>query len=441
MLEPSQQSSQPEEEQDSEADKTAVRTVTLVREEGLEDVKGQYETISSIHIYSLSPARIQDLVTLTDIGRGLFVDTFAKQDPLENNKTYGVIQNPNVRRRKGKRPVIPTGPAPKFQAVKEEAKKSSMFPAKSSSKYTIPTTKKEGDIASRPNSRDSSTTTTTDSTKKPTLKRDASDLFKAFAKQSQQKPKSSLSRESTNQDDTKMTDTIPPADDEGESEDEAIFLDTRTTKPSTKKRSSDAQREREDKQAKLRKMMDEDDDEDEPAAPSIAKATATETEAPPITAQKGTDADVPAGDDEEDNASIAWSDSDTESKSKSESKSNDKHPTSAAQHEDEHGSELETQSAPAPNPRRRRGKRKTMKKRTVKDEEGYLVTREEAVWESFSEDEPEPVVVAKKKPIPALVKNQSGSQGKGGAAAAAAAGKGGAGKKAGNIMSFFGKKA
>ncbi len=31
-----------------------------------------------------------------------------------------------------------------------------------------------------------------------------------------------------------------------------------------------------------------------------------------------------------------------------------------------------------------------MKKKTTKDEDGYLVTKEEAVWESFSEDEPEP---------------------------------------------------
>jgi DNA polymerase delta subunit 3 len=62
---------------------------------------------------------------------------------------------------------------------------------------------------------------------------------------------------------------------------------------------------------------------------------------------------------------------------------------------------------------RRRGKRRVMKKKTVKDEEGYLgkhglalsadirlpttVTKEEAVWESFSEDEPEP---KRAKPAP-----------------------------------------
>jgi DNA polymerase delta subunit 3 len=73
---------------------------------------------------------------------------------------------------------------------------------------------------------------------------------------------------------------------------------------------------------------------------------------------------------------------------------------------------------------RRRGRRRVMKKRTFTDEEGYLVTKEEAEWESFSEDEPEI-----KKPKPS-------SQTFGGA---------GSKKKVqpkgqGNIMSFFGKK-
>ncbi|KAJ9627986.1 hypothetical protein H2203_003205 [Taxawa tesnikishii (nom. ined.)] len=70
---------------------------------------------------------------------------------------------------------------------------------------------------------------------------------------------------------------------------------------------------------------------------------------------------------------------------------------------------------------RRRGRRRVMKKKTVRDEEGYLVTKEEPAWESFSEEEPAP-----KKLKPAV-------------AAPAAKGKKGAGAKTGqgNIMSFF----
>lgn len=86
---------------------------------------------------------------------------------------------------------------------------------------------------------------------------------------------------------------------------------------------------------------------------------------------------------------------------------------------------------------RRRGKRRVMKKKTVKDEEGYLgeqspsrssniglqskVTKEEAVWESFSEDEPEPKR-ARPAPKPAATKGKPAAK-----------------KGQGSIASFFKK--
>ncbi|CAG8170719.1 unnamed protein product [Penicillium salamii] len=69
---------------------------------------------------------------------------------------------------------------------------------------------------------------------------------------------------------------------------------------------------------------------------------------------------------------------------------------------------------------RRRGKRQVMKKTTVKDEEGFLVTREEPTWETFSEDEPAPKKPAVNVPKAKASKPQGQGQG--------------------NIMSFFGKK-
>lgn len=90
---------------------------------------------------------------------------------------------------------------------------------------------------------------------------------------------------------------------------------------------------------------------------------------------------------------------------------------------------------------RRRGRRQIMKKKTVKDEEGYLgmypcrvvhdlnltlfafdstVTVEEPAWESFSEDEPAP---PKKKPAVSSAKAKPGGK-----------------PGQGNIMSFFSKK-
>lgn len=70
-----------------------------------------------------------------------------------------------------------------------------------------------------------------------------------------------------------------------------------------------------------------------------------------------------------------------------------------------------------------------MKKKTTKDAEGYLVTKEEAVWESFSEDEEPP-----KQARPAVNAGAAIKKDKGG-------GQQQQGKKGqGNIMSFFGKK-
>lgn len=96
---------------------------------------------------------------------------------------------------------------------------------------------------------------------------------------------------------------------------------------------------------------------------------------------------------------------------------------------------------------RRRGKRKIIKKKTIKDDEGYLgtcrirscigsliemltfclvVTKEEPAWESFSEDEPLPqkerTPASTASSLTAKVKRPGGKPGQG------------------NIMSFFGKK-
>ncbi|KIW33530.1 uncharacterized protein PV07_00371 [Cladophialophora immunda] len=406
MLEPSQQSSHVEEE---EPKQTPVRTVTLVREDALEGMKDEYETITSMHIYSLSPARIQDLVTLTDISRGLFTNGFED----EHNKIYGVIQNPDVRRRKGKRPAIPGG-ASKTQPAKEETKKPSFSHTKPTPKGLTSAPLVKTEEPSRPSSRDS--TSTSSSAKQPTLKRDASDLFKAFAKHGQRKSTPAATPKSASQDqDTTMNDA-----DEGESEDEALFLDTGTRKSATsKKRASDVKKEREDKAAKLRKMM-ESDDEEEAAAPSVEEATGPKNDEPP--AAKGTDAHAETKNDDGDDQ-VAWSESDTEKKQ---------------------ASKPDQDAAPT---RRRRGKRKVMQKRTFK-EDGYLVTREEAVWESFSEDEPEPPpptrAVKKETATPKSTpktqtqgSTQSQGQSQAGKAGSAAKKKAGGG---GNIMSFFGKK-
>ncbi len=75
-----------------------------------------------------------------------------------------------------------------------------------------------------------------------------------------------------------------------------------------------------------------------------------------------------------------------------------------------------------------------MKKKTVKDDEGYLITKEEPAWESFSESEPE-VVAKKQQQMPTSSAASSSAGQKGGKKAA-----GGASQGRGSIMSFFGKR-
>ena len=364
-------------------------------------MKAQYESVSSIHVYSLSPHRLQDLQSLTDVGRDLFSTVFIKEDPLLHNKNYGVIQNSGVRRRTGKRPPISEAPAPKFKAVVEEPKMSTAAPVAATTSKLPPALKKED--SSRPNSAGS--TTTASSTNQPILKRDTSDIFKSFSK-ARSKPKIEQQGSSASNgadspaqsgpEDIKMTD----ADEEGESEDEALFLDTNTRKPAKKRPSEDGdlRKDREDRAAKLRKMMDSDDEE------IPANKQAKEDDEP---SQKE--------DKDAEDADVVWSDSDTERREgpKAETLVNEVSETTSIE------------------PTRRRGKRKVMKKRTTKDEEGYLVTKEEAVWESFSEDEP----VSQPKPKASFsTKPQSQSKASGGKVAGKTAGKGG------NIMNFFGKK-
>jgi DNA polymerase delta subunit 3 len=323
---------------------------------------------------------------------------FAKEDPLTNNKMYGVIQNPLVRRRKGKRPIVPPSAATKLQPLKDEPTTKTNATTKPSTKPSgiaagfnkSNSTLKKEDTASRPSSRDSTST----SGSKPTLKRDASDIFKAFAKGK------TKTRPNEDSQDTPMS-GLADDDDEGESEDEALFLDTGGRQPA-KKRASEVKKERDDKAAKLRKMMEDDDEQAERGRP-VAQPE---------------DAEPRAADAEDDPEAVAWSESDSEAK-----------PTKAAPEE-------------PTGPKRRRGKRKVMKKRTMKDEDGYLVTKEEEAWESFSETDDE----GSNKPKPkaafaAFGSGKSSSQaGKAtqksttGSTKKAAAG----GKK--DIMSFFGKK-
>ena len=359
-----------QEEDDEDEELPPVRSVMLVKEEHLAKAKATFDSITGIHVYSLQVNGLSDIQTLTECNRKIAVD-YSSEDPQLDWKQYGTIQNPNAKRRT-------TRVAPPTTTKAVEKKATPVVAAKQPS--TLGNAAPKPQMSSRTNS-NQSTVSKPEATTKPTApKRDASALFKSFAKS---KPKSkqeeSQGSMGTSQDtkDEPMGGFSDDDADDGAAEEEAEEVNAPTGK-SKKEREAD-----------LEAMMDK---EDEPMD----------------------DAPEPAAEEPQEDNAIDKPDS----KSLPEPK----------------------ETVTVENGRRR-GRRRVMKKKTVKDEDGYLgkfnmryhgathtdrlvVTKEEAAWESFSEEEPAP---KKLKPSVSTTKSTGGNK------KAAKPGQG-------NIMSFFGKK-
>lgn len=60
------------------------------------DAKATFQSISTIHVYSVQPTALQDLNVLTDVSREI-ATAYAQDDPLECGQQWGMIQNLNVK--------------------------------------------------------------------------------------------------------------------------------------------------------------------------------------------------------------------------------------------------------------------------------------------------------------------------------------------------------
>ncbi|KXG52688.1 Six-hairpin glycosidase [Penicillium griseofulvum] len=333
--------------QDLASDSIRTTSIVLAREEDLEDAKSTFQSISTIHVYSLEPTALPDLNVLVDSNREI-ARTHGQEDPLECGKQWGMIQNRNVKRRTGARPPPPAA-AP---AVKAPAAK----PSKPTIESTVPakrplqreaSSKEEATKSDEPKSELSSAANSQASSKPsgkaaPVKQKGSGNLFSSFAKA---KPKAKVS--------APAEPAAPSAedvvlDDASEEEAEELFPD------STDKAATATRENRKEREERLKKMMDDDDDDE------------------------ADDEEMPDADEEP------------------------REPTPVEQLPPSKPAELKEEVTVQGG--RRRGKRQVMMKKTVKDEEGYLVTREEATWESFSEDEPVP----KKKPAVNVSKGKAG---------------------------------
>ncbi|OJD35557.1 dna polymerase subunit cdc27 [Diplodia corticola] len=369
-------SSLPDAPAEDEESRPKVTSIKLVGEEDLDEARAQFEEITSLHVYSLEPGPLKNLQILSDCTREAAKKT-TDEDPLQAWETYGCIRNPHARRRTpGVKPQAPapvatnatakTAPRPSTTAAtKQKDVQAKTSDSQKASRSSTP----QVDAAALPNKK----------TNKTGLKKEASSIFASFAK-TQPKKKATESGPSTpptksaeqsQAEDEPMKDV---SDEEGEDDDLVITGANKKSKEETTEAMKKARAEREARDRKLRDMMDEDDDETMQDAPTAALEEPEESEEQSV--------DAPA----------------------------------QSEPEPEKKEEITVSNG------RRRGRRRVAKKRTYKDDDGYFVTKEEQVWESFSEDEPQP---KKPKPTPA---------------AAAKPKKGGGKQGQGSIMSFFAKK-
>ncbi|KAJ9418416.1 DNA polymerase [Fusarium oxysporum] len=361
------------------SDEVPTSTLTLAREEELNDILAAYEQVVSIHVYSLSPHPQKDLSLLSDVASQLS-EYSSNGDITATSKKYGVISNPNARRRERTiRPQASTS-APS-QAVKTESAAS-----KSTSKTTIkqetsavkPEAKQMKPAkqeSSAPSSKEGTPAPSGGKKPAPSLKRGVSGgIMQSFAKAAARPPKPKPAPK-------KEEDTTMALSDDGEADDSDIVA----TKSKSSVDSTDIKRKRQEREDALRKMMEDDDDEEEKE------------------------------------------DSDKESEQADEEMEEAPEPEAEPEAKKEESEPAEVISSTGDG--RRRGRRRVMKKKRILDDQGYMVTIQEPGWESFSEDEaPPPTKEAAPAPTP-TPSSSTGSKSKKPAP-----------KGQGNIMSFFSKK-
>ncbi|RSM08013.1 hypothetical protein CEP52_004947 [Fusarium oligoseptatum] len=347
-------SSAPENEAFSE--RVPVTTLTLAREEELSDILADHQKVTSIHVYSLAPHPQKDLSLLSDVSAQL--SEYPKdEDASVASKKYGIIGNPEARKRDRKgRPQV-SAPATS-QAVKREPASSKPAPA---AKVKEESTVKAEPAEAKPVKKEPSAPSSKEGTpassgsKKSAMKKGmAGSIMQSFAKAAARPPKPKPA--------PKEEDTSMALSDDGEADDSDIVASK--SKPAVD--AEEVRRKRQEREDALRKMM-EDDDEDENKEDSDKEEEQEDEEME--------EAPEPEPEPEE---------------------PKEKKP-----------SEVISSSGDG----RRRGKRRVMKKKRILDDQGYMVTIQEEGWESFSEEEA-PKPVKKPAPAPTPAPSSSGSKAK-----------------------------
>jgi DNA polymerase delta subunit 3 len=314
-----------------ETEPITIQTMMLVKEEHLERAKSQFISISCIHVYALAAKGLSQIQTLAECNRKITA-AHAGEDPLVAWKAYGTIQNSNVRRRTARVPPAPVpAAAVASKPVAKEAPAAKTATTKPDSKESTNSTTTQKAPA------EMSKSDTAKSSKVAPSKASASSIFKSFAKTAPvtKKPAPTQSKNDSQASAASVQDTnMTGFSDDDDEADDASLPEELFAKDSQAESSGKSKKDRE---AELQAMMEQDDDEDEEAAKSKAD---------------GEDGDQDAEMDDAD--ALESQDSSTKKADAPEADVEEEEPKVIVQNG------------------RRRGKRRVPKKRTVRDEEGYL---------------------------------------------------------------------
>jgi DNA polymerase delta subunit 3 len=223
----------------------------------LVDILAAYEQVVSIHVYSLAPHPQKDLSILSDVASQLS-EYSSNGDITAASKKYGVISNPNARRRE--RTIRPQASAStSSKTVKQEpaaskpTSKTTVKQENSTAKPEAKQTKSAKQESSAPLSKEGTPAPSGGKKPAPSLKRGVSGgIMQSFAKAAARPPKPKLAPK-------KEEDTAMALSDDGEADDSDIVA----TKSKPAVDSADIKRKRQEREDALRKMMEDDGEEEE----------------------------------------------------------------------------------------------------------------------------------------------------------------------------------
>ncbi|KAK9377649.1 DNA polymerase subunit Cdc27 [Lipomyces chichibuensis] len=327
-------------------------TFELVPEEELEEAKYRFRKIGCVHVYSLEPTRLpEDFITLAECGRKVR-EIDLDQDPEAISKTYGVVSEPSAKRQQLGQVAFSQ---PKLAAKNVQPKAKVPHPKPEINQGLSLSTKQRAvskpsnmlsplllDVTQNPDR----STTTEDKTSSDNIKKERLESLP----------------------DKKTTSSVMKVD----ATRSAVIKKSKSTTPTSRSSSQVSQ----ELQTMFSSSEDENDDDEEEK--SITAKTETPKDVIGAIHESFISDDIDLSIDK------------TPAKPKGNNVKSEDIEMETAPPLEEPGEEIADIS-----PKKRRGRRKVTKPIHTKDANGFLTTKYEEVWESYSESDGETISLSK----------------------------------------------